>query len=330
MNKTTQLKGAFLSINNFKAKYIIMIALVFLLSVFFIFFQSNMDFDYVIPRRLLRLATIVLAGICVAFSAIIFQTLVGNRILTPAVMGYEAIYLLWQVLLLFVFGTQALLWLGLNGNFFLSVFLMLLYSWAVQHWLLRHAKQDVFQLLLCGLVLTMLFTTLTQFIQLKISPGEFSIFQGLSYASFNRSQPETLLYASVAVVVLGYWGRKSLPLLDVLVLGREQASTLGLDHQHLVKVYFAVIAVLVAISTSLIGPTAFMGVFIANIAYALAGSYQHRWTLTMGSIVAIAVFLIAQLLVEHIFNYKTTVSILINLVCGVYFLLLTVRLRGVT
>lgn len=329
MNKTSTFNPS-MSPQYAKSRYLLVFGMVLLLALFFVFFNSGLDFDYVIPRRLLRLATIVLAGICIAFSAIIFQTLVGNRILTPAVLGYEAIYLLWQVLLLFLFGTQALLWLGLNGNFFLSIFLMLLYSWAVQRWLLPHAKHDVFQLLLCGLVLTMLFTTVTQFIQLKISPGEFSIFQGLSYASFNRSQPETLLYASLAVVAIGYWGRNSLPLLDVLVLGREQAGSLGLDHQHLVKVYLAVIAILVAISTSLIGPTAFMGVFIANIAYALAGSYQHRWTLLMGSVLAIAVFLVAQILVEHVFNYKTTVSILINLLCGVYFLLLAMRSRGLT
>lgn len=67
----------------------------------FLFLNSGLDFDDVIPNRLLRLATIVIAGICVAFSSIVFQTLVGNRILTPSIMGYEAIYLLWQVLLLF-------------------------------------------------------------------------------------------------------------------------------------------------------------------------------------------------------------------------------------
>ena len=39
-------------------------------------------------------------------------------------------------------------------------------------------------------------------------------------------------------------------------------------------------------------------------------------------------FQLAQLLVEHVFNYKTTVSILVNLVCGVYFLALIVRKRG--
>ena len=73
-----------------------------------------------------------------------------------------------------------------------------------------------------------------------------------------------------------------------------------------------------------------MGVFIANIAYALAGSSKHKVTLPIGCAVSIAIFLIAQIFVEHVFNYKTSVSNLSILVCGIYFLALTVRTRGIT
>ncbi|EKU59540.1 MULTISPECIES: iron chelate uptake ABC transporter family permease subunit [Acinetobacter] len=300
------------------------------LAVCFLFLNSGLDVEYVIPHRLLRLATIVVAGICIAVSSIVFQTLVGNRILTPSIMGYEAVYLLWQVLLLFVWGTYGLSQLGVNGNFFISIVLMLLYSWFIHTWLLPYGKKDVFLLLLLGLVLTMVIGTVTQFIQLKISPGEFSVFQGLSYASFNRAQTDTLLYASLAVVITLFLGRKALPVLDVLVLGREQAISLGIHHHRYISFYLALIAVLVAVSTSLIGPTVFMGVFIANMTYALAKSYQHKLTLPMGCALTIAIFIAAQILVEHVFNYKTTVSILVNLVCGIYFLALAVRTRGVT
>ena len=302
---------------------------VFALATFFIFIDSGLDFDYVIPKRFVRLATIVLGGMCVACSSIIFQTLVGNRILTPSVMGYEAIYLLWQVLLLFALGTQGLASLGLTGNFIISIALMLLYSWGIHKWLLPYGRNDVFLLLLFGLVLTMVLGTITQFIQLKISPGEFSVFQGMSYASFTRSQPETLLFSCIAVSIIFWLVWKTLAVLDVLVLGREQAISLGIHHYHYVRFYLAQIAVLVAVSTSLIGPTAFMGIFIAHIAYALAGSYKHQLTLSFGCAIAIAIFIAAQILVEHVFNYKTTVSILINLVCGIYFLTLMVRTRGI-
>lgn len=304
--------------------------LVLCLALLFIFLNSGLDFNYVIPKRLVRLATIVLGGICVACSSIIFQTLVGNRILTPSIMGYEAIYLLWQVMLLFVLGTHGLSLLGLNANFFISVALMLLYSWGIHKWLLPYGRNNVFLLLLLGLVLSIVLGTLTQFIQLKISPGEFSVFQSFNYASFNRSQPETLLYATIAIAIVLGLGRRRLAVLDVLILGREQAMSLGINFQRYVRFYLALIAILVAVSTSLIGPTAFMGIFIANIAYALAGSYRHHLTLAFGCAMAIAIFIVAQILVEHVFNYKTSVSILVNLVCGIYFLTLMVRARGVT
>ena len=294
----------------------------------FVFAGAGLDFGYVIPKRLVRLAAIAVGGVCVALSAIVFQTLAGNRILTPAILGYEAVYLLWQSLLLLLLGAEGLAALGVGGNFAVSIALMLGYSWALQRWLLRSGANDVYLLLLLGLVLTMVIGTFTQFVQLRISPGEFAVFQGLSHASFNRARPETLLLSALAVAAVCLAGRKSLPVLDVLALGREQALSLGVDHARQVRRHLALIAVLVAVSTSLIGPTAFMGIFVAHIAYALAGSSRHRATLPLGCAVAIAIFLAAQLLVEHAFNYQTTVSILVNLVCGAYFLALVVRGRG--
>ena len=73
--------------------------LVAALALTFVLLGSGMDFDYVIPKRIARLMAMVIGGVCIAWSSITFQTLTGNRILTPAIMGYEAIYLLLQALL---------------------------------------------------------------------------------------------------------------------------------------------------------------------------------------------------------------------------------------
>ncbi len=298
------------------------------LALVFVLMGSGLDMDYVIPKRLVRLASIAIGGICVAVSAIVFQTLVNNRILTPAIMGYEAVYLLWQALLLLLLGAQGLAMLGARGNFLVSVLLMLAYSWALQWWLVRRGRNDVYVLLLLGLVLTMVIGTFTQFVQLRISPGEFAVFQGVSYTSFNRAKPETLFYAAIVVGIACAVVKRTLAVLDVLALGRDQAISLGVPHERYLQLYLALTAILVALSTSLVGPTAFMGIFVANIVYALVPHARHRVTLPLGCAVAVVIFLVAQLLVEHVFNYKTTVSILVNLVCGVYFLALIVRKRG--
>ena len=301
---------------------------VLLLALGFVFLRSGLDFDYIIPRRIARLTAMVIGGICIGWSSITFQTITGNRILTPAIMGYEAVYLLWQALLVLFLGAGSVMLLGSNGNFLLSVLLLLGYSWLIHRWLLRNGKSNVYFLLLIGLVLTMVIGTFTQFVQLKVSPGEFSILQSFSLASFNRAQPQQLLYAGLLVAGVCLVGIRTLPTLDVLSLGRDQAISLGVDYRRNVRLHLALIAALVAISTSLLGPTAFMGIFVANMTYALARTFRHRVTLPLGCVIAIGLFIAAQLLVEHFFNYKTTVGILVNLVCGGYFLLLMVRTRG--
>ncbi|CAM3813541.1 iron chelate uptake ABC transporter family permease subunit [Ectopseudomonas alcaliphila] len=302
--------------------------LVCVLALVFLFLGSGMDFDYLIPKRLARLAAMFIGGVCVACSSIVFQTITGNRILTPAIMGYEAVYLLWQALLVLAMGTYSLVALSSSGNFALSVLLLLGYSWMIHRWLFRDSSNNVYVLLLVGLVLTIVISTFTQFVQLRVSPGEFSVLLGFSQASFNRAQPEQLLYSAAAVIGVLLIGRQALPALDVLSLGRDQATSLGVDYAREVRLYLALIATLVAVSTSLLGPTAFMGIFVANATYALARTFRHRITLPMGSAIAIAIFISAQLLVEHLFNYKTTVGILVNLLCGGYFLVLMVRTRG--
>lgn len=298
------------------------------LALTFLFFRSGFDFDYVIPKRLARLAAMLIGGVCIAWSSITFQTITGNRILTPAIMGYEAVYLLLQSLLILVMGTQSLVVLGANSNFVLSVLLMLGYSWVIHRWLFRGGRNNVYFLLLLGLVLTMVIGTFTQFVQLRISPGEFSVLLGFSQASFNRAEPGLLLTSTIVVAAVCLAGLKTLPTLDVLSLGREQAMSLGVDYQRTVRLHLAPIAVLVAVSTSLLGPTAFMGIFVANTTYALAGTFRHRVTLLTGCAIAVGIFILAQLAVEHVFNYRTTVGILVNLVCGVWFLALMVRTRG--
>lgn len=298
------------------------------LAMLFLFFQSGLDFHYVIPKRLARLAAMVLGGVCIAWSSIAFQTIAGNRILTPAVMGYEAVYLLLQALLMLVMGTQSLVVLGKTENFVLSVLLLLGYSWLIHRCLFREGGRNVYFLLLLGLVLTMVLGAVTQFVQLRISPGEFSVLLGYSQASFNRAEPAQLLMSAVVVAAAGIVCLRTLPTLDVLALGRDQAISLGIDYRRAVLLQLALISVLVAVSTSLLGPTAFMGIFVANMAYALAGTFRHRLTLQTGCAIAIGIFIMAQLAVEHFFNYRTTVGILVNLVCGAWFLVLVLRKRS--
>ncbi|SMG50812.1 iron chelate uptake ABC transporter family permease subunit [Paracoccus sp. J56] len=299
-----------------------------LLALAFVLQGAAADPVWLIPRRLMKLAAMIVGGCAVALSSISFQTVAGNRILTPAVMGYEAVYLLLQSVLVVTLGASGLTLWGGSGGFLLSILFMLGYSLTLDRWLFRDGRADLWMLMLVGLVLTMVIGTVTQFLQLRISPGEFAIFQSAAQISFERVEPWRLIVSTILFCVICLAGWRGLPALDVLALGRDQAMSLGIDHRRAVRRLLMLIAVLVAVSTSLIGPTAFMGIFVANLAYALAPGAGHRLTLPMGCAIAVGMFLLAQLMVERLFDYRTTVGILVNLACGVWFLALMLRQRS--
>lgn len=313
-----------------RAYLIGMPAFLLILTAYFVLAGSGFDTDFIIPRRISKLGAMIVAALSLALSSIVFQTITSNRILTPAIMGYEAVYLFWQSLLVLLAGTASLTLLGNNGNFATSVAIMLVYSVFLQKWLFRRESNNVWLLLLVGFVLTMVISTFSQFVQLRTSPGEFAIFQSFAQLSFDNLDNQRLAWAAglLSLVVMIGWRR--LGLLDVMSLGRDQSTSLGLDHAIEVRFLMALIAVLVAISTSLVGPSAFVGIFVANTAYALCPVRKHKFTLPLGTGIAFGLFLIAQIMVEQVFNYKTTVGILVNLVCGIWFLAIMLRQRSLT
>ncbi|MBL3594677.1 iron chelate uptake ABC transporter family permease subunit [Rhodovulum sulfidophilum] len=280
---------------------------------------------FLLSRRLIRLGAMAVGGTGIAMASILFQTVARNRILTPAIMGYEAAYLLLQALLVLALGTASLRLLGDLGNMALSLALMLGWSLALHGLLFRDERNSMHRMLLIGLVLTLTLTSITQFVQLQISPGEFAVLQSFALISLDGISPNRLAISAVAVLAAGAIALRRAAIWDVMALGRDQALSLGLDHPREVRLCLALIAVFAAATTSLIGPSAFMGIFIANIAYALTGGFRHRRTLPAGSLVAVAMLLIAELMVQHLFRFGTTIGILINLICGGYFLFLILR-----
>ncbi len=69
------------------------------LIILFIFTGiSKGNYDYVLPRRLLKVLAISLTAGSIAFSSMIFQTIANNRILTPSVLGLDSLYMFIQTL----------------------------------------------------------------------------------------------------------------------------------------------------------------------------------------------------------------------------------------
>lgn len=102
-------------------------AIAAVLIVIFITFQMGY-WPYTVPSRLKKVLAMTLTGGAIAFSSVVFQTLTNNRILTPSILGLDALYLFLQTAIIYVFGSTHLMIVNKNFNFFLCVGLMILFS----------------------------------------------------------------------------------------------------------------------------------------------------------------------------------------------------------
>src|SRR6218665_1735422 len=66
------------------------------------------DWAFVLQHRGTKLAAMVVVACALGMSTVVFQTVTHNTILTPAVMGLDALYQLLQAVLVLVLGSVGL------------------------------------------------------------------------------------------------------------------------------------------------------------------------------------------------------------------------------
>lgn len=312
-----------------KNKLILLSLLCLGLLAFFLLFDLPTNWTYAFEKRSIKIAAMIMVACCVAYSSVVFQTLTANRILTPSIMGFESVYVLIQTVIVFLYGDKTFTAVNDKENFFLSILMMLGFALLLFRFLFRKEKSNLYLLLLIGLVLGTLFRTLSSFLQLIIDPNEFLMLQGSMFASFNSINLELFWYAlgiMLLCFVLGFRGFRNL---DLVTLGRENTISLGLDYFKTVRLYLILISVLVAISTALVGPITFFGILVTNLTYELFKTYKHAILIPACCLVSCLALFCGQLVVEHVFNFNSTISVIINFVGGLYFMVLLLKVKKV-
>ncbi len=283
------------------------------------------SWSFVLAFRGTKLAGLVAVGAAVGISTVVFQTLTRNRILTPAVMGFDALFVVFRTLLVFVLGAQAVLAIDPRARFLAEAAVMVVAALALFRLLFSDGRNSLHLLLLAGVVFGVLCRSLAAMLQRILDPNAFSVLQGMLFAQFNAVDTTLLPLAGVAIAAAGALAFRLAPTLDVLSLGRENAINLGVDYPRTVALLMAVVAVLVSVSTALVGPVLFFGLLVANLAYHLVGTDRHRYTLPAAVLVAVICLAGGQMVLERLLNLGTTLSVVIEFVGGVFFILLLLR-----
>ncbi|MGD8231918.1 iron chelate uptake ABC transporter permease subunit VctG [Vibrio sp. TRT 1302] len=283
------------------------------------------NYQYFLSRRIPKVLAMVAAGIAIGQSALVFQTITHNRILTPSIMGFDSLYMFTQVLVVVIFGGMSSIALNAYINFSLSVLVMMGFSLLLFTFYFKGKSHNLMVLLLLGVILGQLFSSISSFFTMLMDPNDFASVQANMFASFNNIKVELVYYCLPLLSVISITLYRLNRVLDVFWLDKDNATSLGVDVKRVTMQVLVLSAALIAISTALIGPIMFFGLLVTNLARELFSSYQHKILICGVSLLSIALLLGGQWIVENLFDFSTTISVVINFVGGIYFLTMLLR-----
>ncbi|MFJ5767411.1 iron chelate uptake ABC transporter family permease subunit [Lysinibacillus sp. NPDC093210] len=308
-----------------RTKMLILIGLAVVAMLLYVFYALNGNYHYAFPRRLIKVVAMTLTGIAIAYSTVVFQTITHNRILTPSVMGLDALYMMVQTIIYYFFGSMSIFVINAQYNFLLAVSAMVIFALIFYRVLFKEGKRPIYFLLLVGMIVGTFLGSVTTFFQVLIDPNEFLSLQSKMFASFNNVNSDLVWLAGLVIVGTFIYGWRHMSQLDVMSLGRDTAINLGVPYDKLVQRMLILSSILIAVSTALVGPITFFGLIVANLSYQFFKTYKHSVLIAGSCVMSIVALVGGQWMVERIFNFDTTLSVIINFVGGVYFIYLLLK-----
>ncbi len=296
----------------------------FALIAAYLLFDLSGNIEYVLGRRLRAIWAFALVAVAIGFSTATFQTITANRLLTPSIMGFDSLYILLQTVIAFVIGGTAASTFGTVGSFWVEVGCMVLFAVLLYSWLL-HTQVRVHTLLLIGVVLGMLFRSISTFLQRMIDPDTFMTLQNTFFASFTNVPKELLLPASVLLVVsmaVNWYDRRRL---DVMGLGVPIATNLGISPRAMRVRTLTSVALAVSVATALVGPVTFFGLIVVHLAYRALRVSHHSTMLPTVALIGMIALTGGQLLVERVFQLDIALAMIVEFVGGLLFIVLILR-----
>lgn len=275
--------------------------------------------------RMTQLIVIALVAFCQSIATIAFQTVTYNRILTPSIMGFESLYTLVNTSAVFFFGVAGAT-MVMGGWQYLGTVAVMIGFAAVLYGLLFAGKRGNLQvMLLVGIILGGGLGAISTFMQRLMTPSDFDVLLARLIGSISNANRQEIPWAILLAVVFGVllWMRSTK--LNLIGLGRETAINLGASHKKETLIALVLIAGLMAVSTSLVGPMMFLGFLIAMITYQLADTYDHRLLFPLGWLIGFVILTGSYFVLKNVFYAEGSVGIIIEVIGGSFFLYYIMR-----
>ncbi|MYL71566.1 iron chelate uptake ABC transporter family permease subunit [Halobacillus litoralis] len=285
------------------------------------------SFIPVVKNRAVAIVAMLIAAICHSLSTVAFQSVTNNRIITPSLLGFEALYSTIHTSTMFLFGASAMVNFSGIGPFLLQVGLMILMSVILYGWLLSGKYGNLQLVLLVGIIIGTGLNSVSVFMRKLLSPSEFDLLLTRMIGSVNNADPEYFPIVIPMVIVVALLLYSFSKKLNILSLGKDVSTTFGVNYQPSIIYTLVLVAVLMSISTALVGPLTFFGFLVAILGYQAAPTYDHKYIFPMAFAIAFFVLTSSYFLMYHVFN-AYAVSVFIELFGGLTFLIVILRKRS--
>lgn len=275
---------------------------------------------YISQLRIRKLLTYGLVAIVTSFATISFQTIIGNRFLTPSVLGLESFYVLTQSVYFFFH------WKWIEQQipypkveFLMVLMIQLLFFGLLQPFIKTLLSKGFGTILLICLTLGTLFRSLSTYFQVLMDPNEYDKLQNQLFASLQQVKSDVLVLASILVLVIVVFLYRKSAVLNVFYLGPSNATLLGINVEKTQKIVLWCVVLLTAISTAMVGPMSFFGFMVVNLVHQLFHYYEHKWLFTVTTLLGFVILVSGQMVLERLLNYQVTLSMLVELLGGIWF-----------
>lgn len=285
-------------------------------------------FKMFIGWRLPTLLCMVIASVAIGVATLIFQSIVNNRIVTPALLGMNSIYSFLHTAAVFVFGTSSALYLNANLSFAVDLISMGVVGTLVYWYLFKKTGHNILYIMLIGTVLSSFFGSVQTAMVRVMNPDEYDALLTTLVADFNNVGGEIILFAVIALAAIAFVLRKDLKLLDVITMGRDQAINLGVDYDNTIRRLLFGVVLCMAVATATIGPVSFLGLIVANLSRQIFRTYRHSHLIAGASLLGMLALIGGQLVSQHVFHFTVPVSTFVTIAGGVYFLYLLLSKKG--
>lgn len=286
-------------------------------------------FRYAMKIRIPKLVVMLITAFAIGGASIVFQSIINNTIVTPCLLGMNALYTLIHTAVFFFAGQASIFAANANASFVMDLVLMGITATFIYSYMFKKTNHNVLYVLLIGTVLTSFFSSIQTTLTRIMDPNEYDTLLSTLVASFSNVNTEVIILSVIVLVILIFVLRKDLAVLDVLTLGKDQAVNLGVDYDRSVRRLLLGVTLCIAVATAMVGPISFLGLIIANLSRQLLKTYKHTQLILGTTLFGMIVLIGGQCIVERIFVYSVPISVFISVGGGIYFLYLLLQSKRV-